>query len=216
MRGVRRAYTRGPEVVEALRGIDLSVAAGSIIAIVGSSGSGKTTLLNIAGGVDRPTSGEVLLQGHRIDDLREHELTKLRRRQVGMIFQDYYLLPGLTALENVRLPLMFSGGDEPDRAAELMERVEIGSRRSFHPHQLSGGEQQRVAIARALIHSPALLLADEPTGNLDSEQAGRIFDIFRSLTSATGLTIAIATHDDILARRADTALRLRDGVLTDA
>jgi len=133
-----------------------------------------------------------------------------------MIFQDYYLMPGLTAIENVRLPLMFSGGKEQDLAADLMERAEIGARRSFYPHNLSGGEQQRVAIARALIHSPALLLADEPTGNLDSEQAGRILALFRSLVRTTGLTIVIATHDLEVARQADAALRLRDGTLRPA
>jgi len=214
MRGVHRSYRRGPEVVSALRGVDLSVEAGRIVAVVGASGSGKTTLLNIAGGVDRPTAGEVLLEGRRVDSLSESERTALRRTRIGMIFQDYYLVPGLTAVQNVRLPLMFSGdGGGPDRALELMERVEIAARKSFHPHQLSGGEQQRVAIARALIHGPSLLLADEPTGNLDSEQAGRIFSVLRSLTETSGLAILIATHDDALARRADVALRLRDGVL---
>jgi len=216
MRGVRRTYARGPETVEALRGVDLHLEQGCIVAIVGSSGSGKTTLLNIAGGVDRPTDGQVILRGRRIDNLSEHELTLLRRREVGMIFQDYYLMPGLAAIENVRLPLVFSGGKEQDLAADLMERAEIGARRSFYPHNLSGGEQQRVAIARALIHSPALLLADEPTGNLDSEQAGRILALFRSLVRTTGLTIVIATHDLEVARQADAALRLRDGTLRPA
>jgi ABC-type lipoprotein export system ATPase subunit len=215
MRGLRRAYTRGPETVEALRGVDLVVHPGRIVAIVGASGSGKTTLLNIAGGVDRPSAGEVHLLGRRIDGLPERELTKLRRHQVGMVFQEFHLMQDLTALENVRLPLIFSGSREQDRAVELMARVEITARQSFYPHELSGGEQQRVAIARALIHKPSLLLGDEPTGNLDSAQAGRILDLFRLLTADGTLAILLATHDDLVARRADVVYRLSDGMLTD-
>src|SRR5262249_35117834 len=155
----------------ALRGIDLAVEPGGIVALVGASGSGKTTLLNIAGGVDRPDGGAVILEGRRLDELSERDLTRLRRGSVGMIFQDFHLMPDLTAIENVRLPLMFSGRNDGEAAARLMERAEIARRRDFYPHQLSGGEQQRVAIARALVNGPSLLLADEPTGNLDTEQA---------------------------------------------
>jgi len=213
LRGVRRTYLRGPEKVEALRGIDLELERGAITAIVGASGSGKTTLVNIAGGIDRPTNGEVLFEGGRIDDLPESGLTLMRRRHVGMIFQDFLLVPGLSAQENVRLPLVFSGEADDGRSLAMMKRAEIDGRRRFHPHQLSGGEQQRVAIARALIHGPSLLLADEPTGNLDSVQASRIFDLFRLLASSTGLCVLIATHNAELASRADTVHRLRDGVL---
>ena len=212
MRALHRTYRRGPETVEALRGVDLTVGPGQVIAIVGASGSGKTTLLNIAGGVDRPTSGCVLFQGHPMETMSESELTHLRRRHVGMIFQDFCIVPGLTALENVRLPLMFSGARSGDRALELLEKIGISNRRSFYPHQLSGGEQQRVAIARALINEPELLLADEPTGNLDSEQASRIFELFQAL-AAGGKAVLIATHNEELARRADRALHLRDGGL---
>ncbi|HZI93280.1 MAG TPA: ABC transporter ATP-binding protein [Patescibacteria group bacterium] len=215
MRGLWRTYARGPETVEALRGVDLVVHPGRIVAIVGASGSGKTTLLNIAGGVDRPSAGEVHLLGRRIDGLPESELTKLRRHQVGMVFQEFHLMQDLTALENVRLPLIFSGSREQDRALELMDRVEITARRSFYPRELSGGEQQRVAIARALIHKPSLLLGDEPTGNLDSAQAGRILDLFRLLTADGTLAILLATHDELVARRADVVYRLSDGMLTD-
>ncbi|HEY3176322.1 MAG TPA: ABC transporter ATP-binding protein [Candidatus Polarisedimenticolia bacterium] len=213
MRGVHRTYTRGPEVVEALRGVDLAVEPGTIVAIAGASGSGKTTLLNIAAGIDRPTSGSVLFQGRPIENLAERELTDLRRRHVGMIFQEFHLVPGLSAIQNVRLPLVFSRDRGPDRAHEVMESAGIGARRDFHPHQLSGGEQQRVAIARALIHGPSLLLADEPTGNLDSVQAARILDLFQSLAASTSLAILLTTHDEDLASRADRCLHLKDGLL---
>lgn len=213
MRGVHRTFSRGPEAVHALRGVDLDVECGKITAVVGASGSGKTTLLNIAGGVDRPTKGEISFRGERLDALSESKLTKLRRGHVGMIFQDFLLVPVLTALENVGLPQMFSGGGSPGRAMELLQRASIGQRAGFYPGQLSGGEQQRVAIARALINDPSLLLADEPTGNLDSVQASSIFDLFRELSAQTGLAILLATHDEDLAGRADVALRLRDGRL---
>ena len=211
LRGVGRTYTRGPETVQALRSVDLEVDAGGITAIVGASGSGKTTLLNIAGGVDRPSTGEVWLDGVRIDGCSEAKLTAMRRGRVGMIFQDFFLIPELTALENVRLPLLFSGGDTDPM--EMLARTEIADRSSFYPHQLSGGEQQRVAIARALIHRPRLLLADEPTGNLDSKQAGRFFELFASLSQDDGLAILLATHNEDLAMRAGRAMRLADGIL---
>jgi len=210
--GVWRIFQRGPETVEALRGVDLTLDAGQVGVVLGASGSGKTTLLQIAAGVDRPSSGTVVFQGTRLNGLPESQLTRLRRHGIGMIFQDFHLVPGLTALENVRLPLMFSRAHQADAAEELMRRTEIAGRSSFHPRQLSGGEQQRVAIARALVHGPALLLADEPTGNLDSEQGLRIFDLFRALARSTGLAVLAATHDQDLAARADRVWRLRDGV----
>ena len=213
LRGVRRVYARGPEEVPALRGVNLSLDAGSIMVVIGASGSGKSTLLNIAAGLDRPTAGEVLFKGDRIDRLSEREMTAWRRRHTGMIFQDFHLMAGLTAEQNVRLPLLFAPEPGPDRAVAMMEKTEISARRAFYPRQLSGGERQRVAIARALIHSPELLLADEPTGNLDSEQASRIFDLFRSLATSTGLAVLIATHNEELARRADHRTRLKDGVI---
>jgi len=216
MRGVHRVFSRGPEVVHALSGVDLDVESGRITAVIGASGSGKTTLLNLAGGVDRPTEGEIHFRGDRVDTLSEARLTRLRRGHVGMIFQDFLLVPVLTALQNVSLPLMFSGGGRGGRggrALELLEKANIRQRAGFYPGQLSGGEQQRVAIARALINDPELLLADEPTGNLDSVQAGSIFDLFRALADETGLAVLLATHDEDLARRADLSLRLRDGKL---
>ncbi len=214
MRGVCRTFSRGPEVVEALREVDLDVEPGRIVAVVGASGSGKTTLLNIAGGLDRPTSGSVRLKGLSLATLAEASLTEARRRHVGVVFQDFCLMPGLTVVENVRLPLMFSGrSDGGDRAVEILERLGMGARLRFRPHQLSGGEQQRVAIARALINAPALLLADEPTGNLDSEQAAAIFDLFRGLAVSDGVGLLMATHNLELARRADLVVRLRDGLV---
>jgi ABC-type lipoprotein export system ATPase subunit len=211
LRAVWRVYQQGPERVEALRGVDLSLERGRIGVILGSSGSGKTTLLHVAGGVERPTSGEVILEGTRLDALSEAGLTHVRRRRIGMIFQDYHLMPGLTALENVRLPLLFSGRSDEGRAEDLLGQLGLRARRDFEPRQLSGGEQQRVAIARALIHGPALLLADEPTGNLDSGQAGRILDLLRSLAGSLGLTVLVATHDQELAGRADIVWHLHDG-----
>ena len=213
LKGVHRTYTRGPEHVLALRGVNLTLGAGKIVVVIGASGSGKTTLLNIAAGLDRPTTGEVAFKGDRIDQLSERGMTDWRRRHTGMIFQDFHLMAGLTAEQNVRLPLLFSHEPGADRAVAMMERAEIAARRGFYPRQLSGGERQRVAIARALIHGPELLLADEPTGNLDSEQAARIFDLFRSLATSTGLAVLIATHNEALARRANYCARLKDGII---
>jgi ABC-type lipoprotein export system ATPase subunit len=214
--GVRRVFHRGPEVVEALKGVDLALDRGQVGVILGASGSGKTTLLHIAGGVDRPTSGTVVFDGARIDRFTESQLTRWRRRSVGMIFQDHHLVPGLTALDNVRLPLMFSKARPAEEPETLMRRAEIAERAGFYPRQLSGGEQQRVAVARALVQGPALLLADEPTGNLDSEQGRRIFELFRDLARRDGLAVLAATHDAELAAGADRVWRLRDGVTAAA
>jgi len=214
MRGVSRIFTRGPERVEALRKVSLAVRPGEIVAVVGASGSGKTTLLNLAGGVDRPDEGEILLRGERVDAMPEAGRTRLRRATIGMIFQESHLVEELTVAQNVTLPLIFSGRRQEDAAIDrLLAEVEIGDRRDFHPLSLSGGERQRAAIARALIHSPALLLADEPTGSLDSAQAWRVFDIFVKLAGSRGLALLLATHNMDLARRADRVLLLKDGRL---
>jgi ABC-type lipoprotein export system ATPase subunit len=215
MRGVTRRFTRGPEKVEALRGVALTVGRGEIVAVVGASGSGKTTLLNLAGGVDRPDSGQILIADRRLDAVPEAGRTRLRREAIGMVFQECHLVEELTVAQNVALPLLFAGKPaEPGLVDRLLAEVEISERRGFHPPQLSGGERQRAAIARALVCAPALLLADEPTGSLDSAQAARIFDLFRALAQHRGLAILIATHNLELARRADRVLRLQDGVLT--
>ena len=215
MRGVTRCFARGPEKVEALRGVALTVARGEIVAVVGASGSGKTTLLNLAGGVDRPDSGEILLSGRRLDAEPEAGRTRLRRAAIGMVFQESHLVEELTVAQNVSLPLLFAGKPAENGLIDrLLAEVEISARRDFHPPQLSGGERQRAAIARALVGSPALLLADEPTGSLDSAQAERIFDLFRGLAQHRGVAMLIATHNMDLARRADRVLRLHDGVLS--
>ena len=207
-----RRYVMGETVLSALDGVTLSFEPGEVAAIVGRSGSGKSTLLQLLGGLDRPTSGEIFVRGKRLAESSEDELALYRRQDVGFIFQFFNLVPTLTALQNVELPLVLAGVAKPERrrrSAELLERVGLGGRREHRPNQLSGGEQQRVAIARALIHDPPLLLADEPTGNLDSKTASEILDLLKTLE---GRTILVVTHDRALAdsftRR---TVELRDG-----
>jgi len=202
----------GDNVLSALDGVTLAFEQGEIAAIVGRSGSGKSTLLQLLGGLDRPTSGEVFVQGKRLAERSEDDLALYRRREVGFIFQFFNLVPTLTAFQNIELPLVLAGAPKAERrrrAGELLERVGLTARREHRPSQLSGGEQQRVAIARALVHDPPLLLADEPTGNLDSRTAAEILDLLRTLA---GKTILVVTHDrslaDAFARR---TVELRDG-----
>jgi len=194
-----RRYVMGETVLSALDGVTLSFAEGEIAAILGRSGSGKSTLLQLLGGLDRPTSGEVYVRGRRLDESSEDELALYRRRDVGFVFQFFNLVPTLTALQNVELPLTLAGAPRAERrrrAAELLERTGLGARRDHRPAQLSGGEQQRVAIARALVHDPPLILADEPTGNLDSKTAAEILELLKGLS---GKTILFVTHDRGLA-----------------
>ena len=207
-----RRYVMGENVLSALDGISLAFDQGEVAAIVGRSGSGKSTLLQLLGGLDRPTSGEVYVRGKRLAESTEDQLALYRREDVGFIFQFFNLVPTLTAHQNVELPLVLAGlpkAERRRRAAELLERVGLAGRRDHRPSQLSGGEQQRVAIARALVHDPPLILADEPTGNLDSKTAAEILDVVKSLA---GKTILIVTHDrglaDSFARR---TVELRDG-----
>ena len=207
-----RRYVMGDNVLSALDGVSLSFEPGEVAAIIGRSGSGKSTLLQLLGGLDRPTSGEIFVRGKRLAESSEDDLALYRRQDVGFIFQFFNLVPTLTALQNIELPLVLAGLPKPERrrrAAELLERVGLGGRREHRPNQLSGGEQQRVAIARALIHDPPLLLADEPTGNLDSKTASEILDLLKTLE---GRTILVVTHDRVLAdsftRR---TVELRDG-----
>jgi putative ABC transport system ATP-binding protein len=212
--GLTRRYKMGSAFVDALRGIDLEIARGEFVALVGPSGSGKSTVLNLVGGLDRPSEGEIWIDGIELSGSDEKALTRHRRQHVGFVFQSFNLLPRLTAEENVALPLMFDGVTEKERLARartLLERVGLGGRLTHRPTQLSGGEQQRVAIARALVGQPALLLADEPTGNLDTATGVEIMRLLQELNQEHGLTLLVVTHDSEVADFADRVVRLRDG-----
>ena len=213
---LRRSYRVGPVATEVLRGVDLEVDAGDLMSIMGPSGSGKTTLMNIIGLLDRPTSGACLLDGRDVSGLRDDELSALRNRHIGFVFQSFHLLPQLTALENVCLPLVYRGAGRPEmrrRAQEILERVGMADRTGHRPDQLSGGQKQRVAIARALVGEPALLLADEPTGALDTDTADEVMALLRRLNEERGITILIITHDPSVADRCMRQTRIRDGRL---
>jgi len=213
-RGVRRIYRLEGEEVHALRGISLDIIRGEYLSIMGPSGSGKSTLFNMIGGLDRPTSGEILLDGKDIASLTERKLAWLRCNRIGYIFQTFNLLPTLTALENVRLPLVFAGTalDEADRrATATLERVGLGHRLHHRPPELSGGQQQRVACARALVNNPAIVLADEPTGNLDLRTGEEILALLRELQRERGATVVCATHDMKMLAASDRVVWIRDG-----
>ena len=201
--------------VVALNNVSLYVNEGDFIAITGPSGSGKTTLLNIIGGLDHPSCGEVILDGKRIDNLNEDDFVYIRRRKIAYIFQEYHLLPSLTALENVMLPLTFCGSKkEAEKALEILRRVGLEKRADHRPSQLSGGEQQRVAIARALINNPPLILADEPTGNIDQKTGIEILNLFDELNK-DGRCIIVVTHNPEIAKRARKIIVLQDGQIVD-
>lgn len=204
--------------VEALRNLDLQIQAGELLAIVGPSGSGKSTLLHILGGLESPTTGEVLVEGIDLQRLDDDARTVFRRQRIGFVFQRFNLLPNLSALQNVALPLLLDqipSSEATQRAREMLARVSMMARESSYPATLSGGEQQRVAIARALVTSPALILADEPTGQLDSDNSRRIIDLLRTLVSENSHTVVIVTHDDAVASRADRQLRVLDGCVSE-
>jgi len=214
---VTKAYRMGQVEVLALRGVDLELAEGEFLAIMGPSGSGKSTLLHIAGLLDRPTSGRVLWQGEDVTGLRSARLAELRGRHIGFVFQTFNLIPTLTAQENVELPLVFQGvpaGERRKRAGELLAAVGLSARARHRPGQLSGGERQRVAIARALAADPKLILADEPTGNLDSTSGREILALLAELNGA-GKTLVLVTHDAEAASVAKEVLRMRDGMFVD-
>ena len=218
-RALGRDYVTGASVVHALRDVDLAVARGELVAVRGRSGSGKTTLLSLIGGLDRPTSGDVLLDGRSLSEMDGDALVDLRRRKVGFIFQAFGLLSILTAAENVEVPLRLVRAEpreRDDRVAVLLELVGLGGRARHRPHELSGGEQQRVAIARALANRPDVLLADEPTGQLDSATGRSIMSLLRSVVRSEGVTALIATHDPLIVDMADRVLELRDGRLLAA
>jgi len=217
MRDVSKVYGRGPSEVSALAGIDLAVAPGALVAVMGPSGSGKSTLLTIAGSLEAPTSGEVLVGGGRLAEMSRDELARLRRRSVGYVFQDFNLLPGLTAVENVSLPLELDGlAARRARAAGMtaLERLDLADRAGHFPDQLSGGERQRVAIARAVVGDRRLLLADEPTGALDSATGEAVMRLIRQACKQ-GVAAVVVTHDAQAASWADRVIFLRDGRVTD-
>jgi len=216
---LKRAYRVGSSMVRALDGVDLVISRGELVAVVGVSGSGKSTLLHLLGGLDTPSSGSVWTGGRDLATFSAYERALYRRTRVGFIFQSYYLVPSLTAQQNVALALTFQGtfGSQAQKLArEALGRVGLADRAGHRPSQLSGGEQQRVAIARAIVHVPPLLLADEPTGNLDRSTAEGMMQLFRKIHEELGATIVMVTHDEDTARRAaDRVLRLRDGRLAD-
>ena len=216
MTDIRKVYDTGKVKVEALKGIDLDIHPGEFVAIVGPSGSGKSTLMNLLGCLDTPTAGTYEIGGDNVAGVTRDELAEIRNRRVGFVFQSFNLLPHISAGENVELPMLFGGVPPKERrarAAELLSRVGLGDRISHKPTELSGGQMQRVAIARALAMNPDILLADEPTGNLDTSSGGDIMSIFNELWQS-GRTLVIITHDPALARRASRVVEIRDGRIT--
>jgi putative ABC transport system ATP-binding protein len=217
MNAIRKVYKTGKIEVEALKGIDLTIRRGEFVAIVGPSGSGKSTLMNLIGCLDTPTSGEYRLGGEAVSGLSRDQLADIRNRRVGFIFQNFNLLPHITALENVEMPMLFGGVPSRERnrrAIELLEKVGLGDRVEHKPTELSGGQMQRVAIARALAMEPSIVLADEPTGNLDTSSGGDIMDVFTELWES-GRTMVIITHDLALAGRAGRIIEIQDGLILD-
>ncbi len=213
---LEKRYRLGPQTIHALRGVTFDAAIGEFVAIMGASGSGKTTLLNLIGGLDAPDAGRIVIEGRDIAKWSDRERTLFRRRRIGIVFQSYNLLPHLTARENVMLPLLVDGApyrDIESRADALIELVRLQDRAAHRPDAMSGGEQQRVAIARSLLNRPALLLADEPTGNLDPTNARQTLELLRSLTADGGAAILMVTHEAAAAAQADRTLVLREGRL---
>jgi len=213
MEDIRKVYDTGKVKVEALKGVDLQIDAGELVAIVGPSGSGKSTLMNLLGCLDTPTSGRYELGGQAVSGVTRDQLAEIRNRRVGFVFQNFNLLPHITAAENVEMPMLFGGvrpAERHQRAKELLERVGLGERIDHRPTELSGGQMQRVAIARSLAMNPDIVLADEPTGNLDSTSGSDIMSIFTDLWKQ-GRTLVIITHDPALAKRASRVIEIRDG-----
>jgi len=217
VRNLVKTIRNGAHEVQIVRGISFDVASKEFVAIMGPSGSGKSTLLGLIAGLDAPTSGSISIDGLEITNLREDELAQLRGRKLGFVFQSYHLIPTLTAFENVLLPMEFNGitNGAGKRAEYLLESVGLAGRRSHYPAQLSGGEQQRVALARAFMMKPAVLLADEPTGNLDTENGRHILELLIHLNKQESTTLVLVTHDEMLASHADRRINLRDGQIVD-
>ncbi len=212
--GLKKTYAIGSRTLEVLRGVDVEISRGDFVALRGASGTGKSTLLHLIGGLDSPNAGEIIFRGQKLSEFSESKLTNFRNRSVGFVFQAYHLLPELTALENVCLSARIariSAGAAAQRARELLGRVGLAARTDHKPSELSGGEQQRVAIARALVNEPELLLADEPTGNLDSKTGGEIIELLKTLRVEKQTTLVIATHDEKVAAHAQRVIELVDG-----
>ncbi|HEX5829687.1 MAG TPA: ABC transporter ATP-binding protein [Gemmatimonadaceae bacterium] len=216
-RGIQRQYDMGGELVRALRGVDVAIRRNEYVAIMGPSGSGKSTLMNVIGCLDTPNAGEYWLNGQLVSTMKDDELARVRNREIGFVFQTFNLLPRASALHNVELPLIYAGvpsDERKRRATEALERVQLGDRIHHKPNELSGGQRQRVAIARALVNRPSILLADEPTGNLDSATSAEIMRVFESL-AAEGQTVIMVTHEPDIAQHARRVIVLRDGVISN-
>jgi putative ABC transport system ATP-binding protein len=215
LENITKIYRMGNVEVPALRGVTLSIEQGEMVALIGASGSGKSTLMNIIGFLDKPTGGKYILEGLDVSQLNDNKLAEMRNRKIGFVFQTYNLLPRAAAVANVELPLIYGGGSQKrKRAVEALERVGLKARATHKPSELSGGEQQRVAIARALVNNPSIILADEPTGNLDSNATAEIVSIFCRL-NREGITIVLVTHEIDVARQARRIVRLFDGKITE-
>jgi putative ABC transport system ATP-binding protein len=215
-RGIKREYDMGGEIVRALRGVDVAISRNEYVAIMGPSGSGKSTLMNIIGCLDTPNAGEYWLNGQMVSKMSDDALARVRNKEIGFVFQTFNLLPRATALHNVELPLVYAGvgsDERKRRAKEALERVQLADRMDHRPNELSGGQRQRVAIARALVNNPSILLADEPTGNLDSQTSEEIMRVFEGLAS-TGQTVVMVTHEPDIAAHARRVVVLRDGLIS--